>query len=93
MVVAGDTYRTVMHSYNSKQQMIEKMRRQLEQLEQDTATKLEEIDKCNSAFNVSTPTNMYVCYTLRIGQVYLMLRWVRAANITGMLQNYANYTI
>jgi hypothetical protein len=51
---SGDTYKTVMHSHGNKKLAIESLTMHLEQLERDTAQKLEEIDGSNNVINVSS---------------------------------------
>ncbi|XP_064627366.1 intersectin-1-like isoform X4 [Lineus longissimus] len=47
----SDTYKTVMHSHGNKKLSIESMKMHLEQLEKDTAQKIEEIDLSNNVIN------------------------------------------
>ena len=44
---SADTHRTVMHSVELKRTNLQKLRRELEQLEQETETKLVDIDNGN----------------------------------------------
>ena len=53
-LVSGDTHRTVMHSYNSKKLTIQRLETQLKQIEQETAEKLEDIDKQNTQLKVGS---------------------------------------
>ena len=52
-IFTDDTYKTVLHSYNSKQQSRERLKTQVEKLETDTESKLTELDKQNKELNVS----------------------------------------
>ena len=49
---ADDTYKTVMHSINSKKTNIDRLREQMKQIERDTAENLAKIDSHNTDFQV-----------------------------------------
>ena len=46
-MISADAHRTVMHSVELKRTNLQKLRRELEQLEQETETKLADIDNGN----------------------------------------------
>jgi hypothetical protein len=51
-LLADDTYKSVMHSYNNKKTAIEKYQSTMKELELGTASQLEEIDKINNEAKV-----------------------------------------
>ena len=60
--MTGDTYRTVMNSYESKKINIEKLKSQVDRMEKDTESRLAEIDKNNAELNVSVTVCM--CFVI-----------------------------
>jgi hypothetical protein len=50
----------MMHSVELKKTSVQRLKRDLEQLEKDTATKLADIDTQNTQFNVSTKIRIVV---------------------------------
>ena len=55
VLAADDTYKTVMHSINSKKTNIDRLREQMKQIERDTAENLAKIDSHNTDFQVRLP--------------------------------------
>lgn len=51
-IFAADTHRTVQHSIDHKKTTIQKLKKELEQIEKTTAKKLEEIDESNRQLKV-----------------------------------------
>ena len=49
----GDSYKTVLNTYNNKKQNIQRLKTQLEMIEKETQAQMQEIENTNAQLNVS----------------------------------------
>ena len=51
-ILAGDSYKTVLNTYNNKKQNIQRLKTQLEVIEKETQAQMQEIENTNTQLNV-----------------------------------------
>ena len=62
-MVTGDSYKTVLNTYNNKKQNIERLKAQLEEIEKETQARMQEIESTNAQLNVSRRPEFLFTFT------------------------------
>ena len=67
----GDSYKTVLNTYNNKKQNIQRLKTQLEMIEKETQAQMQEIENTNAQLNVNRiPNNSEVLTDKSVFVVY-----------------------
>ena len=68
----GDSYKTVLNTYNNKKQNIQRLKTQLEMIEKETQAQMQEIENTNAQLNVNRiPNNSEVLTDKSVFVVYV----------------------